>query len=147
MNFEIHEAHSRPGLFYGYEEPMFVGVCPPHDDAGPWSEPAPYRPPTEAEAREQRAAIEAQERRLEADPAMLSFGNWATDARSELAVQSLRRLQPRIHNLRFDVELWADAERRQPVLPEYHRAGELWFAVDDDQRAVVGPAISKMSDF
>lgn len=145
MNFERHDAHAVPLVFVAHADPMFVAVCSPHDERGPWGEPQPYRRLTDAEraaaaivhGARARAEFEDDAAANEGDHGRLVWSDWVTDARSRLAAGALALLQERFRDVRFDIEIEAVAEQRRPALAAYANAEELWFAVDDEQRAVV----------
>jgi hypothetical protein len=147
VNLERHDGHAAPLVFVAHADPMFVAVCAPHEQPGPWGEPQPYRPPTPAE-REAAAIVHAARARAElaepedaadqqSDGGLLVGSDWVTDARSQLAAGTLALLQERFRVVRFDVEVWSPAEPRRPALAAYAKPEELWFTVDDDERAVV----------
>lgn len=142
MNLERHDPHAAPLVLVAHAEPMFVAVCPPHGEPGPWSMPAPFRQPTRAETEAEAIvtaarAGEQHDDEEETGGDELSGPNWQADARSRLAVAALRRAAEDLRNVRFDVELVAKAERRRAALSARVRSDDVWFVVDDEQRAVV----------
>jgi hypothetical protein len=147
VNFERHDGHAIPRVFVPQADPMFVAVCAPHDEPGPWGEPVPFVPRSEAEqqaeaiARAARARAEPESETGAAgdgaDDGSLTRYEWEVDTRSGLAVAALRLLQGRLRDVRFDIEVCANAEQRRPALAAYRDSDQLWFSVDDENRAIV----------
>lgn len=155
MNLERHEGHAVPRVFFADADPMFVAFCAPHDEAGPWGEPEIFKPFTNAE---RRAAVDAANLlassqsngqpaadapaahasdEAQQDGWIVGPQEWAVDARSKLAAAALRAVTERLHEVRLDIEIVATAEQRRPALAAYPNSDDLWFVVDDDERAVV----------
>jgi hypothetical protein len=144
VNLERHEGHAAPRVFIPKADPMFIAVCAPHDEPGPWGEPVAFQPRTRAEVHAETIVAAARahaETEVDAedddDRATLSRPDWEADTRSGLAVAALRLLGGRLRNLRFHVEVVAQAAQRRPALSAYASPNDVWLVVDDDERAVV----------
>ena len=143
MNFDEHDGHDHPQAYVSAREPRYVGVCPGHEQIGPWSPAAPVVPVPDALRKMDQLA---QQTRMSLDAAVLEYdveadvaawfedplppstgAHWEVWATSELALMALRGVDREFSGNRYHVVLSTPSDERRA------RALARHFSADDDR--------------